>query len=196
MTLRSLAPAAFALMAFALMALPALADEPAKATGSVLDFKVKDIDGKPVDLAKYKGEVLLIVNTASHCGNTPQYKGLESLYEKHKAEGFSVLAFPANEFGKQEPGSDAEIKAFCSTDYKVTFPLFSKIVVKGEGIAPLYKHLTSKETNPKFGGDVGWNFAKFLVNRKGEVVARFGPGENPESAKVVKAIEGALAEAK
>ena len=163
---------------------------------SVLDFQMKDIDGQAVDLAKYKGEVLLLVNVASKCGNTPQYKGLESLYEANKAKGFNVLAFPANEFGGQEPGSDAQIKAFCTSKYHVSFPVFSKIAVKGEGIHPLYQFLTSKETDPKFSGEIGWNFAKFLVNRKGEVIARFEPGENPEGAKITAAIAKALAEGK
>ena len=163
---------------------------------TVLDFKMKDIDGKEVDLAKYKGDVLLIVNTASFCGNTPQYAGLEKLHQTYKAKGFTVLAFPANEFGKQEPGSNQEIKEFCSTKYHVSFPVFSKIVVKGDGIDPLYSFLTSKDSNPKFGGDVTWNFAKFLVNRKGEVIGRFDPREKPESPKVVSAIEAALAESK
>src|SRR5690242_17408196 len=133
------------------------AADAARPAASVLDFKVNDIDGKPVDLSKYKGEVLLIVNTASQCGFTPQYKGLESVYEKYKGQGFEVLAFPANEFGQQEPGTNPEIKNFCSSNYSVTFPLFSKIVVKGEGIHPLYRYLTSKETDPKFAGDISWN---------------------------------------
>ncbi len=171
------------------------ANPPTKAS-TVLEHQVKDIDGKDVDLAKYKGEVLLIVNTASKCGYTPQYDGLESVYKKYKAQGFTVLAFPANEFGKQEPGTDAEIKTFCRTKYDVSFPIFSKIVVKGNGIHPLYSFLTSKETDPKFAGDIPWNFAKFLVNRKGEVIARFAPGDEPEGAKVTKAIEAAIAESK
>ena len=162
---------------------------------SVLDFKVKDIDGKDVDLAKYKGDVLLIVNTASRCGYTPQYKGLESTYEKYKEKGFTVLAFPANEFGSQEPGSDADIKTFCADKYKVTFPVFSKSVVKGDGISPVYEYLT-KETDAKIKGEIPWNFAKFLVNRKGEVIARFAPGDKPEGEKVIAAIEKAIAEAK
>jgi glutathione peroxidase len=168
------------------------ADDGAKKQTSVLDFQVKDIDGKDVDLAKYKGKVFLIVNTASQCGLTPQYKELEATFEKYKDKGFQILAFPANEFGKQEPGSNEEIKEFCSSKYKVSFPLFSKIVVKGKGIDPLYDYLTSKETNPKFAGDISWNFAKFLVNRKGEVIARFQPKEKPDSAAVVTAIEKAL----
>jgi glutathione peroxidase len=172
------------------------AEEPAKKPTSVLAFQVQDIDGKTVDLSKYKGEVLLIVNTASQCGYTPQYEGLERIYEKFKDRGFEVLAFPANEFGHQEPGTNPEIKSFCSSKYNVTFPLFSKIVVKGNGIHPLYQFLTSRETDPKFHGAIPWNFAKFLVNRKGEVIARFEPGDEPESAKVAKAIETALAESR
>ena len=133
---------------------------------------------------------------ASMCGYTDQYTGLEAIYEKYKSKGLEILAFPANDFGKQEPGSNADIKTFCSTTYKVSFPLFSKVVAKGEGIDPLYKFLTSPETDPKFAGEITWNFNKFLVNRKGEVIARFASGDAPESAKVVKAVESALAEAK
>lgn len=162
---------------------------------SVLDFKVKDIDGKDVDLAKYKGKVVLIVNTASKCGYTPQYKGLEATFEKYKEKGFEVLAFPANEFGAQEPGSDSEIKTFCTSQYKVTFPVFSKSVVKGEGITPVFQYLT-KDTDAKFQGEIPWNFSKFLVNRKGEVIARFAPGDKPEGEKVTTAIEKALVETK
>lgn len=186
---------AFALVPALLVAATTAQAQEKKAV-SPLDYKVKDIDGKEVDLAKYKGEVLLIVNTASRCGYTPQYKGLEATFAKYKEKGFEVLAFPANEFGAQEPGSDADIKAFCTSKYNVTFPVFSKIVVKGDGIHPLYKTLTSKETNEKFAGDIPWNFAKFLVNRKGEVIARFEPGDKPEGPKVTEAIEKALAEAK
>jgi glutathione peroxidase len=161
---------------------------------SVLGFTVKDIDGKDVSLAKFQGKVLLIVNTASQCGYTPQYKGLQAIYQKYKDQGFEVLAFPANEFGKQEPGSDSQIKEFCTTRYNVSFPLFSKIVVDGKGIHPLYAYLTGETTDPKFSGKIGWNFAKFLVNRKGEVVARFGSDAKPESAEVCGQIETALAE--
>lgn len=161
---------------------------------SVLDFHVKDIDGKDVALSKYQGKVVLIVNTASQCGLTPQYKGLEETYRKYKDQGFEILAFPANEFGQQEPGNDAQIKEFCSTKYNVSFPLFSKIVVKGEGIHPLYEYLTSESTNPGHGGPIAWNFAKFLVNRKGEVVARFDPKTTPDSPEVNSAIERAVAE--
>jgi glutathione peroxidase len=174
----------------------AQADEPARKPASVLDFSVKDIDGQTTPLARYKGEVLLVVNTASQCGYTPQYQGLEAIYQRYKGRGFEVLAFPANEFGQQEPGTDAEIKAFCSANYHVSFPLFAKIVVKGPEIHPLYQFLTSPETDPRFSGPIPWNFAKFLVNRKGEVIARFQPDDEPESEKVSRAIETALGQSK
>lgn len=163
---------------------------------SVLKHTVKDIDGKTVNLSQYEGDVLLIVNTASKCGNTPQYAALESTYQKYKDKGFKVLAFPANEFGGQEPGTNAEIKEFCTEQYHTTFPVFSKTVVKGKGIDPLFDYLTSKDTDPKFAGAIGWNFAKFLVNRKGEVVGRFDPRVKPDAAPVTAAIEAALAESK
>jgi glutathione peroxidase len=169
------------------------ASDDAKKPTNVLDFHVKDIDGKDVDLAKYKGKVFLIVNTASQCGMTPHYKDLEALYEKHKDKGFEVLAFPANQFGGQEPGSNEKIKEFCTTNYKVSFPLFSKIVVDGKGIDPLYDYLTSEKTNPKFAGAIPWNFTKFLVNHKGEVIARFKP-EKVFSKDIETAVEKALAE--
>jgi glutathione peroxidase len=174
------------------------ADEPAKSQSApALSFKVQDIDGKTVDLAKtYQGKVLLVVNTASQCGYTKQYTGLESIYEKYKAKGFEVLAFPANEFGAQEPGTNGEIKSFCSTTYNVTFPLFSKIVVKGPGIHPFYEYLTDAKSDPKFAGEIKWNFNKFLINRKGEVIARFDSDDKPESEKVTKAIEAAIAASK
>ncbi|RUL87150.1 glutathione peroxidase [Tautonia sociabilis] len=161
---------------------------------SVLDFTVADIEGNEVDLSSFQGEVLLIVNTASYCGYTPQYEGLEELYRTYGEKGFKVLAFPANEFGQQEPGTNAEIRSFCKSNYQVTFPLFSKIVVKGSGIHPLYAFLTDQELHPQFGGPIRWNFTKFLVDRAGNVVARFEPGDDPKSDKVVDAIEKALAE--
>ncbi len=156
---------------------------------SVLDFTMTDIDGKDVRLNKYKGKVLLVVNTASKCGYTPQYEGLQAIYSKYKDQGFYVLGFPANNFGTQEPGSEKEIKEFCESKYKVTFPMFAKISVKGEDQDPLYKFLTSKETNPQFAGDISWNFNKFLVNKNGEVVARFSSKDTPESPAVKEAIE-------
>ena len=170
------------------------AQSASKRPASVLDFTMKDIDGKDVPLTKFQGKVLLIVNTASQCGYTPQYKGLQAIYQKYKDQGFEILAFPANEFGAQEPGTDDQIKQFCSSNYKVSFPLFSKIVVKGKGIHPLYAFLTEQTTDPKHAGPIPWNFAKFLVNRKGEVISRFQPGVKPESAELSGAIEKALAE--
>ena len=165
----------------------------AVAASSVLDFKVKDIDGKEVELGQYKGDVLLVVNVASKCGLTPQYEQLEAVYEKYKDKGFQVLAFPANEFGKQEPGSNEQIKEFCKSTYDVKFPIFSKIVVKGDGQHPLYAFLTK---DSKYPGEIPWNFTKFLVNRKGELVARFDPKTKPDDEKVVAAIEKALGEEK
>jgi glutathione peroxidase len=144
-------------------------------------------------LNQYKGKVVLIVNVASKCGLTGQYEGLEAMYEKYGDQGFVVLGFPANEFKGQEPGTDEEIAEFCKATYGVKFPMFSKIVVKGEGIHPLYQFLTSKETNPKFADDIKWNFEKFLVDRDGNVVKRFSPRVTPESADVVEAIEAELA---
>lgn len=167
-----------------------------RAAESVLDFSMKDIEGKTVDLSKYKGEVVLIVNVASKCGYTPQYADLQKVYEQYKDRGFTILAFPANQFGAQEPGTNAEIKAFCTKNYGVTFPVFSKIVVKGEGIHPLYQYLTSEKTDPKFSGEIPWNFTKFLVDRDGEVIARFKPGDKPTSEPVIEAIEKALREKK
>ena len=171
----------------------ATADEKANAAGGPLQYKVKDIDGKDVDLAQYKGKPVLIVNVASKCGNTPQYKQLQELHKKYSDQGLVVLGFPANEFRSQEPGTNEEIKEFCTSKYGVEFPMFSKIVVKGDGQAPLYQYLTSKETNPKFAGDITWNFEKFLVGRDGQVAARFSPRTKPDAPEVVKAIEGELA---
>jgi glutathione peroxidase len=159
---------------------------------SPLDFKVDSIDGKPVDLSAYKGKVVMIVNVASKCGNTPQYKDLEELYKQYKDKGFVVLGFPANEFGAQEPGPNSEIAQFCKSTYGVDFPMFSKVVVKGDGITPLYDYLTSAKTDPNNAGPISWNFEKFLIGRNGAVVSRFKPKTNPQSPEVVKAIEGEL----
>ena len=160
-----------------------------------LQFKMKDIDGKEQSLLRYYGKVVVMVNTASKCGYTPQYKGLEELYTKYKDKGLVVLAFPANDFGKQEPGTDAEIKEFCTSKFSVTFPIFSKVCVKGKEICPLYKYLTAGDAGHKFGGDVSWNFNKFLINRKGEVCGRFKQSVDPMKDKeFIAAIEKALAE--
>lgn len=167
--------------------------ESGKKSVSVLCYKMKDIDGKDVDLATYKGKVVLIVNVASKCGFTPQYEQLEAVYKKYRDQGFVVLGVPANEFGKQEPGTDLEIKEFCSSKFSVDFPMVSKVVVKGEGIAPLYKDLTDKEKNGEFGGDIKWNFTKFLVGRDGHVVARYESKTKPDAEEVTKKIEEELA---
>jgi glutathione peroxidase len=158
---------------------------------SVYDIPLKDIDGKDTSLKAYKGKVLLIVNVASRCGNTPQYKGLEALNQKYKDKGLVVLGFPCNQFGKQEPGSNEEIKEFCSKTYDVTFPMFDKLDVKGANQHPLYKELSG--TDAPFPGDVKWNFGKFLVGRDGKIAKRIEPRVEPESPEVVKAIEDALA---
>ena len=159
---------------------------------SVHDFSAKSIDGKDVALADYKGKVLLIVNVASKCGFTGQYEGLQRLYETYKDQGFVILGFPANNFLGQEPGTDAEIQEFCTLNYGVTFPMFAKISVKGKDMHPLYAYLTSKETNPEFGGAISWNFNKFLVGRDGKIAGRFGSRTKPDDKELVEAVEEAL----
>jgi len=158
-----------------------------------LQFTVKDIDGKDVNLSQYKGKPVLIVNVASKCGNTPQYAQLQELHKKYADKGLVVLGFPANEFRGQEPGTNEQIKEFCTSKYGVEFPMFSKLVVKGEGQAPLYQYLTSTQTNPKHAGEITWNFEKFLVGRDGQVVNRFKPRTKPDAPEVVQAIEAELA---
>ena len=174
-----------ALCTLVLGTVQARADAPKPLVG-----EMKSLDGKPVDLASYKGKVVLVVNVASRCGYTRQYAGLQKLYEDHKDKGLVILGFPANDFGAQEPGSDADIEKFCSSTYGVTFPMFSKITVKGPGKAPLYTALT-EAADPK--GEVSWNFEKFLIGRDGGVVGRFKSGVAPDSADLVKAIEAELA---
>lgn len=159
---------------------------------SPLNYTVQNIDGKRVPLSKYRGKVLLIVNTASLCGNTPQYASLEKLYQTYQGQGLRILGFPANNFAQQEPGTNGQIKEFCNSKYRVTFDMFSKISVKGPDQAPLYKFLTDKTTDPQYGGDIEWNFAKFLIGRNGEVVGRFPAGHDPLSPDVVAAIEQQL----
>ena len=158
----------------------------------VLQFQMKDIDGKNVDLAGYKGKVILIVNVASECGYTPQYKDLQALYAKHKKDGLVILGIPCNDFGKQEPGDDATVKDFACKTYKVDFDLFSKVPILGKDATPLYKFLTSKKTNPKFAGEVKWNFEKFLIARDGTVVGRFASDVDPAGEAFVGAIEREL----
>jgi len=173
---------------------PALtrAEKGDKKVPAVLNFKMETLDGKPVNLSKYQGKVVLFVNVASRCGLTPQYKELEALHEKYGKDGLAIVGVPANEFGSQEPGTNEEIAKFCSTKYKVKFDMLSKVVVKGEGICPLYKYLTSKETNPTFAGEIGWNFTKFLIGKNGEVVNRFEPRVKPDAPVVIAAIEAEL----
>jgi glutathione peroxidase len=160
---------------------------------SVLEHKVTDINGKEVELADYKGKVLLIVNVASKCGLTPQYEGLQAVYEKYKDKDLVVLGFPANNFGGQEPGTEVEILEFCTSKYDVTFDMFSKISVKGDDKHPLYKDLTDEEKNGEMGGEIGWNFTKFLVGKDGKVTARFEPRVKPTADEVTAAIEAELA---
>jgi glutathione peroxidase len=177
-------------------ALAALGDDDKKrgdTVPAVLDYKMKALDGNEVDLARYQGKVILIVNTASRCGFTPQYKGLEALHEKYADQGLVVLGVPSNDFGAQEPGSNAEIADFCQKNYGVKFDMLSKVPVKGKDQAPLYKYLTSKDTDPQFSGPIKWNFTKFLISRQGQIVARFEPNVKPDSEKVTQAIETELA---
>jgi glutathione peroxidase len=159
---------------------------------NVYEFTMNNIDGQPLPMASFKGKVMLIVNVASKCGFTPQYEGLEAVYEKYKDKGLVIVGFPANNFMAQEPGSNEEIKTFCSTKYSVKFPLYSKISVKGDDKAPLYQFLTDTGANPKTGGEIKWNFTKFLVDRDGKVIARFEPAVKPDSPEVAAAIEKAL----
>jgi len=154
-------------------------------------FTLNAIDGRPAPLADYKGKVILVVNVASQCGYTPQYSALESIYEKYKDQGFVILGFPANNFGQQEPGTNEEIKTFCTRKYSVTFPIYAKISVKGSDEAPLYAYLT-KDTEPGIRGDIKWNFTKFLIDRNGNVVQRFEPAVTPDSKEVVAVIEKQL----
>lgn len=160
---------------------------------NIYDFTLPSIDGKPMPLADFKGKVILVVNVASRCGYTPQYSALQSLYEKYKGQGFVIIGFPANNFGAQEPGTNEEIKTFCSRKYSVTFPLYSKVSVKGEDQTPLYQYLT-KQTSPAIAGEIKWNFTKFLVDRHGNVVQRFESAVTPDSTEVVSAIEKQLSE--
>ncbi len=178
--------------AFSIFNFSGLLAEQTKTVKSIYDFTVQDIDGNEVSLAEYRGKVLLIVNVASKCGFTPQYEGLQKLYNEYQDQGFVVLGFPANNFKNQEPGTNQEIKEFCSVNYGVTFPLFTKISVKGDDIHPLYQYLTSKDTNPEFAGDISWNFNKFLLDPSGKVIARFESKDKPESEIVLSAIEAAL----
>jgi glutathione peroxidase len=174
---------------------PAMPAQPARASvPPVLDFTMNRLVGEPAHLGDYQGKVVLIVNVASKCGYTPQYAPLQKLHETYHERGLAVLGFPANEFGNQEPGTDADIAEFCERNFGATFDMFSKVVVKGDGICPLYDYLTSEETNPEFGGEMKWNFEKFLIGRDGRVVNRFGSRTSPDSDEMIAAIEAALGE--
>lgn len=164
------------------------AETPAKL---VTDFSLDSIDGKPYPLAQHKGQVLLLVNVASRCGYTPQYTGLQAVHVKYHDKGFNVIGIPANEFGAQEPGTNEEIQKFCSSKYKVTFPMMAKTAVKGDAINPLYKHLTVDGPKP---GAIAWNFNKFLIGRNGQVIERFDSKVKPDDPKLIAAVEKALAE--
>lgn len=166
-----------------------MADDKAPA----LEFKMDSLEGKPVELKKYAGKVALVVNVASKCGLTGQYKDLQAVYDKYKDKGLVVLGFPCNQFGTQEPGSSKEISEFCTKNYGVSFDMFSKIEVNGDKACDLYKYLTSQETKPKGAGKVTWNFEKFLIGRDGKVLARFEPRTEPDAPEIIEAIEKALA---
>ena len=168
----------------------------AAAERNVHEFTLNSIDGQPAPLAAYKGKVVLLVNVASKCGYTPQYTALEAIYEKFKDRGFVIVGIPANNFGSQEPGSNSEIKTFCSSKYHVTFPMMAKVSVKGGDITPLYQFLTDKSANPQTGGEIQWNFTKFLIGPDGRVITRFEPNVTPDSPEVTSAIEKALASLK
>ena len=179
------------LVLFALLGAMLMASE-----RTIYDFTLNSIDGQPIPLSSFKGKVVLLVNVASRCGYTPQYAALESIYEKYKSRGFVIVGIPANNFGGQEPGSNEEIKTFCTAKYHVTFPMMAKVSVKGSDITPLYQFLTDKAAHPDTGGEIGWNFTKFLVGPDGKVLARFDSKVEPDSAQVTSAIEKALTDNK
>src|SRR6202049_1041560 len=155
---------------------------------SVFDFTLHSIDGQPAPLAAYKGKVVMLVNVASRCGYTPQYTALESIYEKYKDRGLVIVGIPANNFGSQEPGTNQEIKTFCTSKYNVTFPMMAKVSVKGSDTTPVYQFLTNKGRFPTTGGEIQWNFTKFVIDKNGSVVARFEPGVEPSDPKLVSAV--------
>jgi glutathione peroxidase len=162
------------------------------ATPAALSFTMKSIDGTDVELSKYLGNVVVVVNTASRCGLTPQYKQLQELHANYAEKGVRVLGFPCNQFGGQEPGTEADIKTFCSKNYGVTFDMFSKVDVNGEKTCDFYKYLKAQATEPKGTGDIGWNFEKFILDKSGKPIARFGPRVKPDSAEFIAEIEKAL----
>jgi glutathione peroxidase len=182
-------------VAVLLIALAAFAGAQTRNGGKVpevLNFTMTSINGQPVNLSKYAGSVVLIVNTASECGYTYQYEGLQNLHKKYASRGLTILGFPSNDFGQQEPGTNQEIQQFCKANYGVQFDMFSKVQVLGRDKTPLYEFLTSKSSNPKFSGEIKWNFEKFLVSRDGQILGRFASEVEPESRQVSAAIEAAL----
>jgi glutathione peroxidase len=188
----------FSTLSLFLMGIHSQAEPQSKETApmnkSIYNFKMKNIDGKDVNLKSYKGKVVMVVNVASKCGYTPQYEQLEATYKKYKDQGFVILGFPANNFHAQEPGTNEEIKQFCTAKYGVTFPMFAKISVKGDDTDPLYQYLTSKDQDPKFGGDITWNFNKFLIDKHGNIIDRFDSKIKPDDPSVTTALESALKE--
>jgi glutathione peroxidase len=188
-TARAEVPMRKIILALVLCAASSLMATPAK---SIYDFTMRSIDGQQVSLSSYRGKVVLLVNVASRCGFTPQYAALEAVYERYKDRGLVIVGVPANNFAWQEPGTDAEIKTFCSRKYNVKFPMMSKVSVRGAGKTPLYVFLTDKSENPAIGGEIKWNFTKFVFDRNGNPVARFEPKVTPDSPQVIAAIEAAL----
>jgi glutathione peroxidase len=167
-------------------------DKAADKPPAALSFKVQSLEGKDVDLTQYQGKVVLVVNVASKCGLTPQYKALEALYQKYNSQGLVILGFPCNQFKGQEPGTAEDIRKFCTSNYSVTFPLMAKVEVNGPGACDLYKHLKALDVKPKGPGEITWNFEKFVIGRNGQVVARFQPKTTPDAAEVVSTIESEL----
>ncbi|MBN2461626.1 MAG: glutathione peroxidase [Candidatus Cloacimonetes bacterium] len=178
------------LLMFLIMTLYSVAEE--NSMNNIYEIRAKSSGGEEILLERYKGQVILIVNVASKCGFTPQYEGLEKIYQEYRDRGFVILGFPANNFMNQEPGTDEEILNFCRLNYGVSFPIFGKISVRGKDIHPIYKYLTSKDTNPDFSGKITWNFNKFLISREGKIINRFGSNVTPESTALIDAVEVAL----
>lgn len=175
-----------------MVATSAMGEDKKKDPPKALSFKMKNLEGKEVDLAKYQGKVVLIVNVASECGLTPQYEQLQALHKKYADKGLAIVGFPCNQFGKQEPGSATEIREFCTKNYGVSFDLFAKVDVNGDGACDLYKHLTALDVKPKGKGNVNWNFEKFLLDREGKVIARYDPKTKPDAEEVISVIEREL----
>jgi len=180
------------LLVVATLAVAGNAEE--KKAPAALAFKMETLDGKQVDLSKYLGKVVLVVNVASECGLTPQYEELQALHEQFGKQGLAVVGFPCNQFGSQEPGNASEIRQFCTDNYGITFDMFAKVDVNGDDACDLYKHLTALETKPKGAGNVSWNFEKFLIDREGNVVARFAPRTKPDAPEVITLIQAKLDE--